>query len=747
MFPSSLQYEGPYHGSASFIESSGTSNLEMVGNSGQNTSSHEMGGGPVDDLDIRPAKSASLDNSILNDIAGDLTAFYNQLDGLDSFLGLVDFTPDTAGDQFALDSLMQPVSAVSGPRQGVLNVNEPAQNQRGLVSCMRHHDQGSTFSRFGSPLPSLHFAYRQLGEKVSNPVPQETVLHPFWRITRNEYQQLIEEVQGFSDIFPVQFHMLSRHSLSRYLEGCVKGLFEHLPFLHTATFSVAEAAPELVLAMAAIGAQFRFEHSQSLELFYVAKSMVLEQVQRRNKANIDELLSRPQYSVAYSSPSASARPSISHQLNEASRPLQENTTSTAPETAIRQRLQTTQALVALLVMGAWGPRQLVREAISLQSLIATLARDDVVVGRKREGIPDRIDWHVWALAESRKRTKLAVYCMLQLVSVAYNTPPLMFSSEIDCSLPASAVLWNAKTKHEWEEAYKTRDVEELSFRESLETLFRHNPAPAKSIPSPLANYISILALLQHIFLRRQEAATSMGAALSPDDVARIELALKQWQTRWERSPESNADPFSSAGPLAFNSTALLRLAWIRLYADLGPCRELASRDVDLIVSAFKNCPPLCRGPELIYPILQASYALATPIRSGLDYVAKTQTLTWSVQHSLSNFECAIFLGKWLELMAVTSASTTLEKEELILIQMIHSLLKETSLFHDEDFGDMANQQYQKQKTRRLAAGVARIWAEIFKGTHVFEVANVIGASLTIYAESMENEFRPSLSRP
>ena len=126
---------------------------------------------------------------------------------------------------------------------------------------------------------------------------------------------------------------------------------------------------------------------------------------------------------------------------------------------------------------------------------------------------------------------------------------------------------------------------------------------------------------------------------------------------------------------------------------------------------------------------------------GLHFVAKTQTLTWSVQHSLSNLECAIFLSKWLEMMAVTCSTTSLEKGELMLIHMIHSLLEETDLFQDSVPTEMADKHDQSRKIRWLATGVARIWAKIFKGTHVFEVVNIIGASLAIYATSMENEFK------
>ncbi|EHY56251.1 uncharacterized protein HMPREF1120_04340 [Exophiala dermatitidis NIH/UT8656] len=165
----------------------------------------------------------------------------------------------------------------------------------------------------------------------------------------------------------------------------------------------------------------------------------------------------------------------------------------------------------------------------------------------------------------------------------------------------------------------------------------------------------------------------------------------------------------------------------------------------LIASAFNGGPPLERSPGLIGPALQAAHALSIPVRMGINFVARSQALSWSVQHSLSNLECAIFLSKWLEQLAITSTAQPLDKDELRLVQMIQGLLSETGLFGDDWIGaiGITNMSDQKYQIRRLATAVARMWAEIFKGNHVFEVVNIIGASLTIYAESMESAYTPS----
>lgn len=41
------------------------------------------------------------------------------------------------------------------------------------------------------------------------------------------------------------------------------------------------------------------------------------------------------------------------------------------------------------------------------------------------------------------------------------------------------------------------------------------------------------------------------------------------------------------------------------------------------------------------------------------------------------------------------------------------------------------------KLRQLAAAVVRLWAETFKGTHIFDMVKVMGVSLDGYADLIE----------
>lgn len=207
--------------------------------------------------------------------------------------------------------------------------------------------------------------------------------------------------------------------------------------------------------------------------------------------------------------------------------------------------------------------------------------------------------------------------------MAFNVAPCMLTSEIQISTPAGQDEWNAKTGDSWAYAHRTSKITSTGFISAFRSLFQPETETSTPVPptSALANYALIFAILQCIFLLREGRATLPHAditeSLRPEDVDSISSALQRWQARWENCPESNIDPLSASGPVAFNSTALLRLAWIRLHADLGPCRSLASRDPNLIVEAFKSCPPLHRHAGLALPIVQAAHALYVSLRAVL----------------------------------------------------------------------------------------------------------------------------------
>jgi hypothetical protein len=300
-----------------------------------------------------------------------------------------------------------------------------------------------------------------------------------------------------------------------------------------------------------------------------------------------------------------------------------------------------------MAMGTWGSRALVREALALRSQVALLVREEGLVGSSTT--QQGLSWEAWIQLESEKRTKCIVYCFFNLQCMAYDMAPPIMSSEINLSLPCSAKEWKAENAAKWRELRQADPSADIYFPDALSRMFTR-PAEIKIAPptSSLGNYVLICAIIQQIYLIRKTSVWStpstMNDSLRSEDVDRLSQALRAWQISWERTPESSLEPNNPHGPIAFNSTALLRLAYIRLHVDLGPCRHLETRDPRRNALAFRDFPPLKRSPHIIRAVLQSAHALSIPVKIGIAFVARTQTFSWSIQHSLCNLECAFLLS-------------------------------------------------------------------------------------------------------
>jgi hypothetical protein len=77
----------------------------------------------------------------------------------------------------------------------------------------------------------------------------------------------------------------------------------------------------------------------------------------------------------------------------------------------------------------------------------------------------------------------------------------------------------------------------------------------------------------------------------------------------------------------------------------------------------------------------------------------------------------------------------LTSDERRLLEMVRSMLDETEFA--VSFNDGGGTVDERVKIKQLGSAVVRLWAETFKGTHVFEIVKVIGSSLEIYADLLE----------
>ncbi|KAF7534034.1 hypothetical protein G7054_g6553 [Neopestalotiopsis clavispora] len=571
-------------------------------------------------------------------------------------------------------------------------------------------------SQFPSRFPSVQPDQRDGPEGAGRGHDESGRILPL-RVSAMDHTVIKNRLDEFSSVLPNDFVFPSRHTLTRFLEGYVGGFHDHLPILHLPTLTPAEISPELLLAILAVGAQHRFESHRSNALCHGFRHSFSSMQQDRP---VTQETHREPYS---------------------------------PNTP-QARLETIQALLLLCTVGLWGAKAILHEALSLQSLLAMLVRDEGLLPESTQ----TADWESWIRIESTNRAKLVTYCFFNLCSIAYNMPPLLLTSELNIYLPHSSKLWRAESAWQWQEARHAYPSMDISFQDAFSRLFSRPPQGPPAYMSSLGNYGLIHAILQHIFFLKQTCFTSAPyeapRGVRPDDVEDVMQALRIWQMSFEqhqaRVSDNGQPQFSDSfpgGPVAYDSTALLRLASIRLFTDLSPSRTLETRNAAQISVSFGEAPYLIRSPRLNKAILQAIHALSMLVKLGVNYVARRKSAEWSMQHSLCNLECAILLSKWLMTLASIGPTDPLPSpDERNLLEMLRRMLDETEFAVPIDPSLSGGQGHNPSmdmtindsvRMRQLAAAVIRVWAETFKGSHIFEIVKVIGSGLEGYADLIE----------
>lgn len=577
-----------------------------------------------------------------------------------------------------------------------------------------------SLSRFGSRFPSL---------QPEESVRDQARRRPLTDISHDDRRLLQDRLNEFADIIPIDFRLPTRLALCRYIAAYIRGFHEHMPFLHIPTMSIEDSYVELILALAAIGAQYTFEGEKGVELFNVSRAIATQRIRRRDARLVER------HRASASDRSQSHEPEningfYSPHRASATGPL--GLPSEVDMTIHGEGLvQTAQALLLLMALCTWAKhKEILREALAIQSILATLIRDD---GLQLEPLHEELPWHDWIQRESVKRTKFIVYGFSNLHCIVYNIPPFMLTSEVKLVLPCSAAEFKAPTEALWREARK-KAPPEVRFQDALKQLFSKTGRDVTQMNSSSGNYALVHALIQHIFFLRQVARCRYDGPgdLSAEDIAALETALRNWQTGWRHNPESSLDPMSPDGPVAFNSTALLRLAYIRLYVDTAG-RDLETRDPELIASAFRAGPAVKRSPKITRAVLHSAHALSIPIKMGYRLVAKTQSFIWSIQHSLCTLECAYLMCKWLESLSVQVPYPPPTEDENRLLAIIKNMLDETEFAVPPHLAPDS-----PSYIKHLNAGVLRVWAMIFKGSQTWAIVDVIGSALNLYANMLES---------
>jgi hypothetical protein len=299
-------------------------------------------------------------------------------------------------------------------------------------------------------------------------------------MTEDRLESLQRNLQQFKGSLS-NIALPSCHTFTKSLSAWEETLASHLPYIHIPTLCLNDCIPELVLALAALGAQQRYETRTSLLLYRAGKTVALERIRLNRLRN-------------------------------------KTGTSITGFGESRTNIESASALLTLMVFATWSADgTLVDEAFELHSSLMFCLRGDGLTDNNENSSQD---WSSWALAETRTRVKFMTFCFLNLHTIAYNHPPVLFWHEVDLKLPCTVREWHATGALQWLLARQEVVDEQRRFPESLKALLSSDgqTSQIQPVPSPFGNYVLLHGLLQRIYLIRQLAITP---TLEEEDIVKL----------------------------------------------------------------------------------------------------------------------------------------------------------------------------------------------------------------------------------
>ncbi|KAL4748548.1 hypothetical protein BDW72DRAFT_195674 [Aspergillus terricola var. indicus] len=407
----------------------------------------------------------------------------------------------------------------------------------------------------------------------------------------------------------------STADMQRFISAYITYFHPHLPFLHIPSLNfqapeytsnlrtpsghlnlsstgVAGGGGCLILSMAAIGALYELDTAASKDLFEASKKMIQLYLEERRKADMSTAVSRS------SSPGANSVHNTPLWLVQAML-LNVVYGHTCGDKTSADIASTHCAALVSLARAAELTRHIDAKDLPQDYLHADFAgkidfqgQDHVEDSWSQSFGPpkEKKDWLDWKIIEERKRTLFAIFAASCFLVSAYNHAPALTNSEIRLDLPCEEDIWAAESPQAWKQmGGHLSSKKNVAFSSALTTLLTagrraqssavlspDDPKNSDLRPSSFGCFVLIYAIHNYIWETRQRHMGRQWTTRETDAMrAHIEPALRAWQTAWATNPLHSLErpnPYG-AGPLSADSIPLLDLAYVRLYVDLGRCKE------------------------------------------------------------------------------------------------------------------------------------------------------------------------------
>jgi len=307
----------------------------------------------------------------------------------------------------------------------------------------------------------------------------------------------------------------------------------------------------------------------------------------------------------------------------------------------------------------------------------------------------------WVAEEGCRRTYYAVYIFFGMLTLTYNhTPAISFNEFDSLPLPSSESLWNIEPSDEdtWQDIFAASPT--ITVRDAHDSLFQGDAARY----SAFATRVMINALFLEVWNLRRSFESLQDVVLE----WKIRIALETWERSLDLcEPETIVVPLSTphkSHPLIFNSMAVYRNTRAFLEVDLKNVQEALRyhNSFEIAAAMTLSRDNVKRNKEMINVIEQCYECMEIVAMQGINWVTKTSSTNWSIEHPLCGLDLIIILSLWLYRIEHDDQEAT--EEELAMYMKVRGLF-------DDDAVD--------SNGSRLSSTVARVWGTMLDGVVVW----------------------------
>ncbi|KAI1625334.1 hypothetical protein EDD37DRAFT_649659 [Exophiala viscosa] len=374
-------------------------------------------------------------------------------------------------------------------------------------------------------------------------------------------------------------------------------------------------------------------------------------------------------------------------------------------------------------------------------------------------------WREFIEEEAFCRVYFCAYILVQTISEVFGTPVPINLTDCALPLPCSEAEWAAPSEESWQAlSLSSSRVPTPDFRMALAATisglaglssdgveFDQISGLTFTNYSSLGGQVLVLSIFMHSYhlsvTKRSEnprvtfqadevvvgripdtraPSAFKGQFPSSSQIENLRMALSRWKLGWRQNPEALMSPTNPMGPVSFNSTAHYRVTNLRLFSDFSSIRRaLRTQDPRRVFQAMAGISgsPIQRTDDVTDATFSTIAAIQIPIRMGVRLFAHTACLTWSLEHFLTGFECALFLAYWL-LSLERDPCSMLSEHEAETRKLVATLV-------DESGEDVIRSPDGREI---LSVSVLRIWASIFDHSWVWGITKTMGTSLGLFAD-------------